>query len=965
MTVPAPPPAAAEDLTRSSGKALPAPETRGRIVALPALVQPLRDATWAQDARAAIALRQRLDAVLTAPGELPRGRLPGLALASAVLRGGLWREAAWAALIEEMATGPLRFGLAARFPGLAWLDLTLTVPRHQQDLTNLEPGLERLRWFPDVVTLSLLDRWRRARRAGVGIEAGRSPLALIGAALEAERLAGSLSSARLGQVAQAALEAGSGVIVPSVLAAAASGETPALSASKTGWQSLCSGPSSRPIAPAPAMRGRNDDWTASERLRRRAQRPAAAGPADSAEESPAAALERLLVPHARSGTRSGSRALKAGLQRLMGSPTPLPAAIEAVIGWNLALLDRGNRPRTLADYHAIMGRRLIDVFGSFDPREGEAEALGQRLQEVVDLFGYADRRHPLGRLADFAAHAARMHDWPQADLADLVETEDGGRMVRTAVLPWSAYRAIWSRLRRPAGGVAPELAEATAAAFVLLAWGGLRVDEVTSRVVADLDADLSVHVHATRGHSGKSAAARRRVPAGLFLPDEIAAVMRSWRAGRVAAAADPRRTPLFGTASLLAEDRVTPTLIRQRLRTVTHEMFGIPFTPHDLRHAWASGVQLLLALGPKGTDTIRAVTGLDEPRQAQIRMALMGTEPDAVRGAWQLSAMIGHRELSGTTTAHYVHLCDLGLGRLIQGAPERRSGTEAARMLGLRSMSLGGLPEADGTLRLEAAREVIVDRLQVDRIAEGDGVTARPGMTPGISAKGVAGPLPSRAPLTPELVRQILVSAEADMPPGRIALAHDRSEAEIAAVIAAARARMETLTAKRTPRLRSPVCQQQLMPLARSEARQQSFLARLLSASSLLLPVFRQDWVKPFFHQSDRHRAQLVFASPRQLSAWLGLFPDALPSGSFTVAVTAPQAGMEAALAAWRKELGPRCRIEAEATGRSRSRSRHGRAFLRIETGSAEGEARSFQTLRRAAFFIAVADDLLCLGSKR
>lgn len=286
-------------------------------------------------------------------------------------------------------------------------------------------------------------------------------------------------------------------------------------------------------------------------------------------------------------------------------------------------------------------------------------------------------------------------------------------------------------------------------------------------------------------------------------------------------------------------------------------------------------------------------------------------------------------------------------------------------MLGLRSMSLGGLPEADGTLRLEAAREVIVDRLQVDRIAEGDGVSARPGMTPAISAKGVASPLPSPAPLTPELVRQILVSAEADMPPGRIALAHDRTEAEIAAVIAAARARMETLTAKRTPRLRSPVCLEQLMPLARSEARQRPFLARALSASSLLLPVFRQDWVKPFFHQSDRHRAQLVFASPRQLSAWLGLFPDALPSGSFTVAVTAPQAGMEAALAAWRKELGPRCRITPEPTGRSRSRSRHGRAFLRMETGSAEGEARSFQTLRRAAFFIAVADDLLCLGSAR
>lgn len=944
---------------------MPAPgsASRGRIVALPALVQPLRDAAWAQDARVAIALRQRLDAVLTAPGELPRGRLPGLALASAVLRGGLWREAAWEALIAEMATGSLRFGLAARFAVLAWLELTLAVPRHRQDLTNLAPGLERLRWFPDVVTLSLLDRWRRARRAGIGMETGQPPLALIGAALEAEQLAGSLSPDRLGQVAQAALEAGSGVILPSVLAAAASGETPALSASATSWRILCAGPSSRPVSPAPAARDMDGDPTVSETPRRRAQRDAEADQDDPPGATPAAALEALLGSHGGSGTRHGSRALRAGLQRLMGSPVPLPAAVEALIGWNLALLDRGNRPRTLADYHAIMGRRLLEVFGSFDPREGDAEALGQRLQEVVDLFGYADKRHPLGRLADFAAYAARMHDWPRTDLTDLVETQGGGRMVRTAVLPWSAYPAIWSRLRVPEAGGDPELAEATAAAFVLLAWGGLRVDEVTSRVVADLDADLSVHVHATQTHSGKSAAARRRVPVGLFLPEEVFAAMRTWRARRMAAVADPRRTPLFGTASLLAEDRVTPTLIRQQLRTVTHALFGHTFTPHDLRHAWASGVQLLLALGPKGTDTIQAVTGLDERRQAETRTALMGAEPDPVRGAWQLSAMIGHRELSGTTTAHYVHLCDLGLGRLIQGAPERRSGPEAARMLGLRSTSLAGLPEGDGALRLETARELIVSRLKVDRISEGDPVAVHAPATAETSAQATVGPLPSPALLTPELVRQILIAAEAGMPPARIALAHDRTEREIIAVIAAARRRMETPTAKRTPRLRGPGRSDQLMPTARSEANEQAFLARLLSASSLLLPVFRQDWVKPFFHQADRHRSRLVFASPRQFSAWLGLFLEALPIGSFTVTVSAPQASMAQALAAWRKELGPRCRIEPGATDRAGSRQPHGQGLLRVEkTTDADDEAKSFQTLRRAAFLIAVADDVTQSG---
>lgn len=280
-------------------------------------------------------------------------------------------------------------------------------------------------------------------------------------------------------------------------------------------------------------------------------------------------------------------------------------------------------------------------------------------------------------------------------------------------------------------------------------------------------------------------------------------------------------------------------------------------------------------------------------------------------------------------------------------------------MLGLRSTSLAGLPEGDGTLRLEAARELIVRRLQVDRITEGDPVAAQAPATAGTSAQAAAIPLPPSVPLTPELVRQILIAAEAGMPPARIALAHDRTEPEIIAVIAAARRRMETPTAKRTPRMRATGRFDQLMPTARSEANEQAFLARLLSASSLLLSAFRQDWVKPFFHQADRHRSRLVFASPRQLSTWLGLFPEALPMGSFTVTVAAPQASMAQALAAWRKELGPKCRIEPRATDRAGSRQPHGQGLLRVEkTTDADGEARSFQTLRRAAFLIAVAEDV-------
>ena len=154
-------------------------------------------------------------------------------------------------------------------------------------------------------------------------------------------------------------------------------------------------------------------------------------------------------------------------------------------------------------------------------------------------------------------------------------------------------------------------------------------------------------------------------------------------------------------------------------------------------------------------------------------------------------------------------------------------------------------------------------------------------------------------------------------------------KSEVETVIGIARRLMETLTAKGMPRLSASSKPDQLMPTARFEAKEQAFLARLLSASSMLLPVFSQDWVKPFFHQADSYRPQMVFKDPRHLSAWLGLFPDALPMDSFTVAVAAPEASMEGALSAWRKELGPRCRIEPEPTKRSKSRSSHGRGLLR------------------------------------
>ena len=83
----------------------------------------------------------------------------GLALMSAILKGGLLRREACPAFCQEIARGAQLF--RAKMTGdLVWMELQL--PRRLGRAAQ-EPRQETLRFYPDCVTLSLMARARGAK----------------------------------------------------------------------------------------------------------------------------------------------------------------------------------------------------------------------------------------------------------------------------------------------------------------------------------------------------------------------------------------------------------------------------------------------------------------------------------------------------------------------------------------------------------------------------------------------------------------------------------------------------------------------------------------------------------------------------------------------------------------------------------------------------------------------------------
>lgn len=273
----------------------------------PAAIPPLRDAEWPPQAMEIIHLRHRLDEMLTAAGRSTLGAdLPRLILACAALRGGLCRLEGLHALARAVGSGELTLTGADAFPNLVWIDLDLQIAKGTQQHTNTNPGSEYLRWFPDVTTLALIDRWRRLGPLTYHVPS--SPAALYTDMLDllgAPELKKQVPATRFPLVALAALEHVSGVALPVSVEAVASGHSVGLSVLPETWDALCT--RGQPLKEPPDTRGaaRTAQPQPSRTPKSAAPRPA---PADHAKAQLLEALKECLDTHAATSSVKGRKA---------------------------------------------------------------------------------------------------------------------------------------------------------------------------------------------------------------------------------------------------------------------------------------------------------------------------------------------------------------------------------------------------------------------------------------------------------------------------------------------------------------------------------------------------------------------------------------------------------------------------------------------------------------------------------
>lgn len=440
------------------------------------------------------------------------------------------------------------------------------------------------------------------------------------------------------------------------------------------------------------------------------------------------------------------------LRQAHGADWPV---VDALASWYLYLLRKSRKPSTIRTYHSTVGRRLLLVFADEDPMSCDPAVLGLRYEQVLRLSLAKNLQYATGRLAQFARHAERILGWPAAEIADLCDGGDAaGRFVRAALPPLASLPEVFAEIAR-IEGVGRLEAEAAAVAVAVAAYSGMRIDEALGLTVADLLDTLDVHVHCTPVRGLKSGAARRIVPLGLFAPEAVRTQIETHLARRRRIGGDPTTTLLFAPTSEPGGG-IDATLVRRALRATFGDMLGLPVLPHDLRHGFLSVVQLLLYVGPAGAKEITALTGWNSAEQDLIRHQIAGPAGDPLRLDGRLSALAGHAGAEQTTIPTYCHLNDMALGILIREARERLPAKVAARMLRMNAATVQPLCDADGTVRLEDLRALVVMDLRFHRIKR-----RLPSDRP--DREGAF----TEDPLTPALVHRLLTHLQAGSRPKR------------------------------------------------------------------------------------------------------------------------------------------------------------------------------------------------------
>jgi integrase len=635
--------------------------------------QPLRRADWAQDAAFVFQCEAALQSALQTRPRDPQ-QIAGLLVASAILRGGLARPSAWVALWSRLQQGALTLTGAQALGNLVWLDLDL--PKQGKRSKTTEDG-ETLRWFPDVVTLSLIRRWNRTPTAMQMCKTPQDVLGRVLASLNVEQI---VPIDRFAAASFAALEDRTQHPLPQAVLNVASGALEAYAAPAHIWQGYLTGTRDGVHTPSQTP-----------------ERKLAQTPPESRIADVGAGLTQLQIAvHAQtaSAVKQTTPPVLAALSDLIQQP--LAPVIRALTLWYVDLLHRRLKPSTIRRYHQATAKLLAAQIGNDDPAPLPAGVVEALCAAGLEPLGLKQAAYSVGRLASFFAFAtddSRLA-WPEIDASAFGVGSAGPGRVRVALVSAADIRAGLKSLT-PLHQIA----------FLLGARGGLRLSDMEALTVGDIEraqAHGMIGVHQTALSDLKSAFSRRKICLGDLLTGAEHRIWQDFVEAR-------RRDARSDTEPFLA---ISGLLVARFDRREFAQALGahLGLRPHDLRHGAISNLALVLMSPPGCEAQLRRLTGWRADDQARL-LALFHRAGRA-RALDELARLAGHADAT-TSFASYIHLSDLALGLHLAALTTPMPREDVARLLGINKASLA---KGRSDIAPEKLRGVIVQALPINKI---------------------------------------------------------------------------------------------------------------------------------------------------------------------------------------------------------------------------------------------------------
>ncbi|MBY8965014.1 tyrosine-type recombinase/integrase [Algiphilus sp. NNCM1] len=369
-----------------------------------------------------------------------------------------------------------------------------------------------------------------------------------------------------------------------------------------------------------------------------------------------------------------------------GSGWPCMASLDRLAEWiaqDCYAGGKGRRKpmkmRTVAEYYRLLAMRLVGQLGHIDPvaLDGIGAYAELYMLLIEDVDKASERVRLLGALRSFHEWLSRAYDAPAFSELGLPKAGQGAATVvdACAFTPDLFERAMDLLLHEHAG--AGNDAEVAVMISRLGYYSGLRRSEAAGLRLADVKCAIGrteIFLAANNLRGLKSSSAERLIRLDGLWPEAALKALRDWaehqKSGRGECGETMANALLFPPRAIGRGDSDQKMALYERLFTWIAEALraasGISSARyHHLRHSFANRMLIAMWRCDRPTDTDptgwldRWVTAADA---VAMHDAAIGYDTPQRRGLWAIGKLLGHCSPE-ITLRHYVHSCDLILGR--------------------------------------------------------------------------------------------------------------------------------------------------------------------------------------------------------------------------------------------------------------------------------------------------------------